>query len=330
MKLLVFALSMMLAGEASAQTVMKLATATINDPQHEWLKEYKNRIEAKTEGRIKAEIYPGGQLGAIPRMVEGLQLGTVELFLGPSGFFKGLNPAFQVTEAPGLIETLQQAARVFEDPGFREPLLSLGEAKGVVGVAIFPAGTMSYASVKPIRTIEDFRGKKIRVLATKIETESMARLGAAGVPVDLSEVTTALQSGGLDGIRSSIIVMNGMKLTSAAKYLTVVDETMVPVIAFVSRPFLEKLSAADRAAVAAAGRELDGYGAQISLKFYGEAEAAWKANGGEIIRYPAQDRAEHMRRIMPVAEELFAGPQADEQTRKLYAELKAAVQRNPK
>jgi len=331
MKLLLSAVAVLAVSGSCAhgQTVMKLATATINDPQHEWLNAYKSRIEEKTQGRIKAEIYPAGQLGSIPRMVEGLQLGTVELFLGPSGFFKGVNTAFQVTEAPGLMGNLPQAAHVFADPTFREPFLALGEAKGIVGIGIFPAGTMSYASVKPIRTLEDFRGKKIRVLATKIETESMARLGAAGVPVDLSEVSTALQSGALDGIRSSIIVMNGMKLSNIAKYLTVVDETMVPVVAFVSKPFLDKLPAADRAAVFEAGRALDGYGSDISLKFYAEAEKVWQGNGGELIRYSAKDRAEHLRRIMPIAEELFGGPGADEQTRKLYEALKAAVQRHP-
>ena len=60
------------AGGATAQTiVMKLSTATLNDAQHEWMKRFAAKIETNSGGRIKAEIYPASQLGAIPRQIEG-------------------------------------------------------------------------------------------------------------------------------------------------------------------------------------------------------------------------------------------------------------------
>ena len=63
---------------ASAQVVMKLASATINDVQHEWQKVFAVELAKRVGDQVKVEIYPASQLGAIPRMAEGVQLGTIE------------------------------------------------------------------------------------------------------------------------------------------------------------------------------------------------------------------------------------------------------------
>jgi TRAP-type C4-dicarboxylate transport system substrate-binding protein len=78
-------------GPAGGKTfVMKLATATLNDGQHEWMRQYAAAIEGKSGGRVKAELYPAGQLGSIPRMIEGTQLGSIQMFLAPPEFFVGV------------------------------------------------------------------------------------------------------------------------------------------------------------------------------------------------------------------------------------------------
>ena len=75
---------------AAAQTyTLKIGNATINDVQHEWQKRWGARVEQRSGGRIKAEIYPASQLGSIPRMIEGLQLGTLEAWIGPPEFLVG-------------------------------------------------------------------------------------------------------------------------------------------------------------------------------------------------------------------------------------------------
>jgi TRAP-type C4-dicarboxylate transport system substrate-binding protein len=63
--------------------VMKLGTATINESQHEWCKRFSAMVEKDTGGRIKAEIYPASQLGAIPREIEGVQFGEIQGYVGP-------------------------------------------------------------------------------------------------------------------------------------------------------------------------------------------------------------------------------------------------------
>jgi hypothetical protein len=91
--------------------IMKLATATLNDGQHEWMKRFAAAIERKSGGRIKAELYPASQLGSIPRMIEGTQLGSIQIFVGPPEFFVGVDQRFELMSASGLFRLRRMPSR---------------------------------------------------------------------------------------------------------------------------------------------------------------------------------------------------------------------------
>jgi len=86
---------------ALAQFTMKLSAPTINDVSYEWMKAVKAGIEKRSGGKIKVELYPANQLGQLPATVEGVALGTIEMTLPAVGFVVGLEPRFQVLDAPG-------------------------------------------------------------------------------------------------------------------------------------------------------------------------------------------------------------------------------------
>ena len=83
-------------GTAAAQMEMKIGYGTINDPQHAIAQEIQKRIGGNKDMGIKVSIFPAGQIGKIPRMIEGIQFGTLEMLVIPPGFLVGINPAFQV------------------------------------------------------------------------------------------------------------------------------------------------------------------------------------------------------------------------------------------
>jgi C4-dicarboxylate-binding protein DctP len=305
---------------AAAQPyTMKLAIVVINDPLWEFIKEYKNRIEAKSGGQIKAELYPAAQLGGIPRLVEGVQLGTIEMFATPPAFFKGADARFQVTDAPGLFDDIQHAQRTFTDPKFRDTYLALGESKGVKGVSMWTYSATSYAMNAPVRGLDDFKGRKVRVLATAIERGVMSKLGAAGIPMDFAEVLGALQNRTLDGVRSSIVVMGASKFFTVTKFITVVNDTMIPCAGMVSTAFLGKLPANLRQAVEEVGRDMEPFMLETALRFDSQAEKLWRDNGAEVIKLPAAAQAEFMKRAKAVGDEVLNG---DPQLKPLYDVLK--------
>src|SRR5690349_17650063 len=121
-----------LSGAAQAQQyTMKLSTPTINDVTIEYMNAFKKGVEARSGGKIKVEIYPANQLGPIPRTVEGVALGTIEMTTPATGFYVGLEPRFLVFDAPGLFDDMRHAERVFADPDVRKRLSTFGASKGV-------------------------------------------------------------------------------------------------------------------------------------------------------------------------------------------------------
>src|SRR5262249_7137456 len=162
-----------LPGTAAAQdksTTIKLATATLNDAQHEWMKRFAVAIDKNTNGRIKAEIYPASQLGTIPRMIEGTQLGSIQIWVGPPEFLVGVDQRFELLSVPGLFQNDRQAVKTIADPEFSKAFLALGANKGLVGASLFVYGPAAFAMRTPFRTLADLRGKKIRVLASPFQT----------------------------------------------------------------------------------------------------------------------------------------------------------------
>ena len=99
------ALALAFGGTASvtaAEFVMKMGTATQNETQHEFLKRYKATLEKASGGRIEVQVYPASQLGPIPREIEGVQLGSIQGYIGPVDFYVGLEPRYGIFSAPML------------------------------------------------------------------------------------------------------------------------------------------------------------------------------------------------------------------------------------
>ena len=145
------------------QFTMKLSSPTINDVVHEYYKTLKTGVEARSGGRIKVEIYPANQLGQIPRTVEGVALGTIEMTLVASGFFIGMDPRYLVFDAAGLFDDMDHGNRVFQDPEIRKRLANFSADKGIEPLIVYSANPNMVVSHKAIRTLADFKGQKIRV-----------------------------------------------------------------------------------------------------------------------------------------------------------------------
>ena len=156
---------------------MKLSTATVNDHQHEWLKRFAAAVEKNSGGRIKAEIYPASQLGSIPRQIEGAQFGSIQGWIGPPEFLVGVDERYEALSAPGLFASRAQAARTIGDPAVRNLMLGLGANKGLVGAGIYRVGPSSIIVRKPVHHLAEFKGTKIRVLASPFQLEMIRRMG---------------------------------------------------------------------------------------------------------------------------------------------------------
>ncbi len=222
---------------------MKMTLPTLNDPSYFFAKAYAAALEKDSGGRIKPQIFPLSQLGSIPRQIEGTQFGAIQCALIPPEFFVGVDERFEVMTAPGLVSSIDQGQRLAADPAVKKLMLGLGANKGLHGVALFMNAPSSVIARDPIRHLADFKGKKIRVLASPFQTQAIERLGATPVAMTLGDVIPAIQQGTVDGAVGAVVVWTPMHFKDAAKYVTETGQPAVYVIVEINKAWYESLPA---------------------------------------------------------------------------------------
>lgn len=288
----------------AAEYTMKIGLGTFKDVQHQWADWMKETIEANSNGRIEVQVFPRSQLGNINRMVEGVQLGTLESVVAPMDFYAGIDPRFGVFSIPVLFKDKSNAAKALLDPELNKEIRGLGADKNVVTVSVFPHSTAHYFGKEPIRRLDDFKGLKLRVNATAAEREKMARFGATAVPMPLNEVVPGLQRGTIDGTMSGTVVYVVFKFNQVGKVLTQTNDTMILSAGLVSKAWLDKLPEDLQKVVLDAGVELQAKTAEFSDTSEQAMVERWKAEGGEIISLPDEDLAKIRSSLASVGEDV--------------------------
>ena len=148
----------------AAEYTLKWAVVTRGDMQEKFGHKLAEILPKATNGRVEVKVFPGGQLGSPAAMIEGLQLGTIEGYENPADFFVGVDSRFGEFSIPFLFKSTDQANKVLGDPEFNAYVLNMAEAKGIVGVNLAVAAeSLYFGAKKPLKSIEDFKGMKLRV-----------------------------------------------------------------------------------------------------------------------------------------------------------------------
>jgi TRAP-type C4-dicarboxylate transport system substrate-binding protein len=305
--------------------VMKLGTATINESQHEWCKRFAAMVEKDSGGRIKGEIYPASQLGSIPREIEGVQFGAIQVFVGPPEFLVGIDERYEVVSSPGIVIDLPHEARMVTDPELQKLMFSFGADKGIHGAALFVAQPSSVIAKSPIRHLADFKGKKFRVLAADMQQEMMKRLGASPVAMTLGDVLPAIQQGTIDGSLAAMTIYTTMHFWDAAKYVTEINTPFVFSMAFISKQWFDALpkdlqTIIDADAIKAAA-EVNPW----EIDFYAKQRQIW-AEHGELISLPPDEQADMMKSLAAVSTEVAKRKPGLEQAFNVFAAVAKRTQ----
>jgi len=311
--------------DAKSQFVMKLASATLNDGQHEWMRRFAAAIETKSGGRIKPELYPASQLGSNPRMIEGTQLGSIQMFLAPPEFFAGVDPRFELLSAAGLFATNEHAIKAIADPEFAKAFLAVGENKGLIGTTLFISGPTAVVMRAPFHTLADLKGKKIRVLASPFQMEQITRLGATGVPMSLGDVLPALQQGTIDGAVGNVGVFTTLGFYDTAKYINETGNGYIFTLAAMSKKWFATLPADLQAMVMATAQEASTEVTPWIIDFQARQRKIWVDKGGELDALSPAEKAEMMARISTVGDDIV---KTKPDLQPLWALLRAAVKRS--
>jgi TRAP-type C4-dicarboxylate transport system substrate-binding protein len=319
------ACTLALANDAAAQIVAKYSTPTINDAVHDGMRLLKERVDKRIDAsKFRIDIFPAGQLGAIPRVIEGTQLGTIEMATVPPEFLVGLDSRFGIVSAPAVFDNTMHGFRTLHDPEFKKEFWELGKDKGIQLIGAQCNAEIIYIARKPITKIADFRGMKIRTYPSAIEREAFKRIGATVAPMPLDEVIPGLQQGVIDGTKGGVQVFIAFKAVTVAKYLTRTKDTLVCPIHFANRQWLEKLPADIRRVLDEEFPNADTDNMKHSDEVDRRGMETWKSSGGEIHELAPAEAAELKKLMSTVGE---AALENDAKSKAMYELMVKTAQR---
>lgn len=208
---------------AAADAVLLKAAHSVapTHPYHLGLERYAELVEERTGGKVKIDIFHSAQLGNERDCIEGLQMGTLDIAVSATGPVSGFVPQFMVVDLPYLFSDYEHADRVLDGEVGQELLASLSDVN-VVGAAFWENGFRQITNSKrPINSVEDVKGLKLRTMENEVHMESFRVLGADPTPMAWSEVFTALQQGVIDGQENPIPIIYTSKLDEVQNYLAI-------------------------------------------------------------------------------------------------------------
>ncbi len=207
----------------------KLGNATA--PDHAYnvgARKFAELVAQRTGDKVKIDIYPATQLGNERDLVEGLQLGTVDLVVTSTGPIGGFVPQVFVVDLPFLFRDREHAYKVLDGP-IGKDILNAFTAKGIKGLAFWENGFRHITNnVRPIEKPEDLKGIKIRTMENKIHLAAFRAFGASPTPMAWGEVYTALQQKTIDAQENPIAIIYTAKIYEVQKYLALTGHFYSP------------------------------------------------------------------------------------------------------
>ncbi len=287
-------------GRAAAAISMRVGSDSPPNDQHTIaLVKFKEIVEAKTSGRISVSIFPSAQLGDNVAMNNAIKAGTLDANYTDVGVLSLGAPKVDVVSLPFLFESRDAALHALYG---RLGAALKPDIEQAFQARIFGWGSDGVRNMwngrRPIHSVADVKGLKMRVQASQVQKDTYAALGALPTPIAFSELFTALQTKVVDGADVPVADLISLKFYQVTKYLTMTRHVPILDAFMVSAKFLAKLPPGDADIVAEAGRTASDYQAKVDADEEGKMIEELKAKGIEIVE--TIDRKPFMDAVAPV------------------------------
>lgn len=259
-------------------------------------------LAEKTDGRAKIDVFNNGQLGAERDLVEGLQLGTLEVAICSAAPLASFTDDLLVFDLPFLFPDAE-TARAVADSDLCQGFLDGLDEQGIKGLCYFENGFRSITnSRQPIVTPDDCKGLKIRTMENQMHIAIWSALGADPTPMAWTEVFTALQQGAIDAQENPLAMVETSKLYEVQKYLSLSNHVYNPAPVLMSLDYYNNLPEDIQQAVVEAANESKDYQRSINDEQEAEILASLPEKGMEINEV---DMAAFQEKLQPVYDEFI-------------------------
>lgn len=307
------------AGPALAQArVMNLAFTPPADSHYgDAARAFAETIAERSGGAFEIALRPAGALGGERDVIEGMQIGTVELAISSTGPIGNFVPEVYALDFPFLFDDYASAHAVL-DGEIGQELLASFQPHGIVGLAWAENGFRHITnSVRPIREPADLAGLKLRTMENEVHIAAFRAAGAAPTPMSWTEVLTSLQQGTIDGQENPIPIVTANNMWEIQDNITLTGHVYSPAVVAMSAIHWDGLTEEQQGwfveaaqAAAAASRQTVAANEESGI-------ALMRENGMEVI--DGIDKAAFAAAVQPAYDEF-----ADRYAPELIARIRAA------
>ncbi|WP_228393325.1 TRAP transporter substrate-binding protein [Ornithinicoccus hortensis] len=301
-------------------TILRVSlNQTETHPSYIALDNYSDRLEERSDGRLRLDIFPNETLGAQAEVMQLVSDGIIDMAIISGSQLENLDLDFRVLGLPGLFDSVDHQMPVVHDPEIVGDLYtSLEDSNGLTVLGGLTQGSRHIYLKEDIDGLADLRGKKIRVQESELNLAMIRALGGSPTPMAFGEVYTALQSGVLDGAENNEVSYYTQKHYEVAPYFTNSNHLVGLDYMVVSTENLNALTPEDRALVEEEWENTWKDHTQLWEEATQEAITETKAGGATYIEI---DQDEVREALEPLADEFLTTPEQ----RELYDKIRAAA-----
>ena len=273
-------------------------------------------IAKKTNGKYTIKVYTLSVLGGEKDTIEQTKIGALDFVRINVAPMNNICPETMVPTMPFLFKSKDHMRRVLDGP-IGDEILKACEKQGFVGLAFYDSGSRSlYTVKKPVKSLADVKGMKIRVQQSDLWVSLLQAMGANATPIPYGEVFTALKTGVVDGAENNWPSYDTARHYEVAPYYAITEHSMAPEMLLMSKKVYDTLTPEEQKIFRDAAKESVPY----MRKLWDEKELASRkkveAGGAQVVEV---DKKSFQDAMKPVYDKFITDPKLKEMVTKIQA-----------
>lgn len=306
------------AAESDDTVTLRFGYASNSQPVIDAMNEFGDLLSEKTDGEVKVEYFPDGQLGGERELIELTQTGAIDMTKVSGSALEGFSDIYSLFSIPYLFDSEEHYYKVLEEEEVMDPVYQSTEDQGIVGLTYYDSGARNfYMTDGPVEEPDDIKGKKIRVMESEIAIRMVKLLGGSPTPMGSDEVYTSLQQGIIDGAENNEFVLVTAGHGGATKYYSYDEHTRVPDMVMMNQETLDRLTEEQKDAVYEAAAESTEFQKEVWEEYVDEekeqAEEEYDVVFNDVDKKPFQEA------VQPIHDEF----ENDEDFGELYKKIRS-------
>lgn len=272
----------------------------VDSALHEAALRFADEINRKSEGKVTVEVYPSQQLGNDHQMVEMARAGELDLLLTPTAKMSIPIPSMQYADLPFFFPSREDLYMLLDgEPG--QMILEKLKSIGLIGVTFWENGFKHFTGNGALLSPEDFKGKKMRVMKSRIIMDQFRMLGSQPLPIDFHATYQALKDRVVDGQENPLIAIVSMKFHEVQSHLTLSEHAYLGYVFSMSEKVMKRLPMNLRNMLMETAREVTPWERDETQKREKQLLATIEAAGVKVHRLSDEQRRAFAVLTRPIA-----------------------------